>query len=89
MDRLLDTRAICLRYSTFVHLGCCGSYRLEVGRNYEEFADTRGVIGNRKSKKDRQDNAQKKKKDTWTRNDLQKTTQKIKDCQKQMHPFES
>ena len=61
MYRLLDTRTICLRYSTFVHLGCGGSYRLEVGRNYEEFADTRGVIGNRKSKKDRQDNAQKKK----------------------------
>jgi len=31
----------------------------------------------------------KRKKDTWTtRNDLQKTTQKTKDCRKQMLPFQ-
>ena len=37
---------------------------------YEEFEDTKGVIRIRKSKKDRQHNAQKKK-DKMTNNDLQ------------------
>jgi len=31
----------------------------------------------------------KRKKYAWTRNALQKTTQRAKDCQKQMHSFES
>ena len=44
----------------------------------EEFEDTKGVIGIRKSKEDRQHNGQNKK-HKWTNNDLQNTTQKTKD----------
>ena len=41
----------------------------------EEFEDTKGVLRILKSKKDRQDNGQKK----MTNNDLQNTTQKTND----------
>ena len=41
------------------------------------FVDTKGVIRNRNSKKDRQHNGQKKK-NKRTNNDLQNTTQKTK-----------
>jgi hypothetical protein len=45
---------------------------------YEEFEDTKGVIGIRKSKKKRQHNGQKKK-HKWTNNDLQNIHIKLKD----------
>jgi len=44
----------------------------------EEFEDTKGVIRIRKSKNDRQQNAQKNN-DKWTNNDLQNITHKTKD----------
>jgi hypothetical protein len=44
----------------------------------EDFDDTKGVIGIRKSKKDRQHRGQKKK-DKRTNNDLQNITLKTKD----------
>ena len=43
----------------------------------EKLNDTKTVIRNRKSKKDRQYNGQTKK-DKWTNNQVQNTTQKIK-----------
>jgi len=45
----------------------------------EEFEDNKGTIRIGTSKKDRQHNGQKKKKDKRTNNDLQNTTQKTKD----------
>jgi hypothetical protein len=44
----------------------------------EEFEDTKGIIRIHNSKKDRQCNSQNKK-DNWTNNDLQNTTQKTRD----------
>ena len=45
----------------------------------EDFEDTNGVSRIHKSKKNRQHNGKKKKKDKMTNNDLQNTTQKTKD----------
>ena len=50
----------------------------------EDFDDTKGVIGIRKSKKDRQHRGQKKK-DKRTNNDLQNITLKTKDRETPTH----
>jgi hypothetical protein len=55
----------------FIHSNC-------QGRSQEKFVDTKWVIRNRKSEKDRQHNGQEKK-DKRTNNDLQNNTKKSKD----------
>ena len=62
-----------LVFSTDIYL----SFHEHFKKNIEKFKDTEGVIGFRKSQKERQCSGQKDKE--RTDNDVQNTTQKIKD----------
>ena len=57
---------------------------MSVGRERRKFEDTKGIIRNCKSKKDRQYNGQKRN-DNRTNNDPQNSTQKIKIEQHHLH----